>query len=147
LFATIHDWLPKDVQLSADRNGGKEQKKELSFDFSEMTTFSAAKGLSMLGGNEMLYVKFLQRFIATHGSNSGGIKELFEKGDLEEMQRYAHTVKGHAGQIGAESLQAVAKKLELSIAEREEALDSHLETFVASMDALCKEIEICLARL
>ena len=144
LLVTISRWLPLAEQVSGEAEAQETQQAEATTDFSAVTTFSSAKGLSMLAGNEALYVKFLQRFLAAHGQDRGKVMVFFEKGELTELQRHAHTVKGHAGQIGADALQAVAQQLEYSVDDGQENLVPLLESFMEHLDLLCKDIEVCL---
>ena len=69
-------------------------------------------GLSRVGGNTALYLKILKKFRDGQADVVQRIQVAAEAGDTECAQREAHTLKGLAGNIGADALQALAQKVE-----------------------------------
>ena len=69
-------------------------------------------GLAKVGGNRKLYRKLLSKFRRNHTSVADDIKNALEKDDLETATRLAHTIKGLAGNIGAQELHLAAVDLE-----------------------------------
>jgi len=68
-----------------------------------------------VGGNAKLYLSLLGQFLESQADAAARIKETLEKGEKSVAERFAHTVKGVAGNIGAKGMQAVAGDLEKAI--------------------------------
>ena len=56
--------------------------------------------LIRVGGNRKLYKKLLIKFRDDYSNSFHEIKGAIENNNLEDAERYAHTVKGVAGNIG-----------------------------------------------
>jgi two-component system sensor histidine kinase/response regulator len=72
-------------------------------------------GLARVGGNRKLYLKLLREFVEQQGPAVEQIGEALARGDHALAERLAHTLKGLAGSIGAERVQAAAGVLEQAI--------------------------------
>ena len=95
---------------------------------------SIQKGLKTVMGNEKLYRKLLGKFLESNNNVVAEIKETLKADDMETAARLAHTVKGVAGNLGAEELFPVAADLEKAIKQGE----------TGSLDALIDNFEIHL---
>jgi|GEM_PF-1106518 len=73
--------------------------------------------LLRLGGNLAFYLRILKLFREGHVHTADAILAALQINDLVLARRLAHTLKGVAGQIGAEALQEAAKELEMAIGE------------------------------
>ena len=69
-------------------------------------------GLNRVGGNTKLYLKILNKFCISQADVIERIKTAFAAGDDTTAEREAHTLKGLAGNIGAEALQQAAQTVE-----------------------------------
>ncbi len=67
-------------------------------------------GLRRLAGNRRLYESLLRRFV--EGQWSLDIAAAVARGDPETAERLAHTLRGTAGTLGVEAVQAAATELE-----------------------------------
>ena len=74
-----------------------------------------ADGLRRVGGNAKLYLSLLEQFLESQADAADKIRESIQKGAKQDAERFAHTVKGVAGNIGARGVQAVAGELEKAI--------------------------------
>jgi two-component system, sensor histidine kinase and response regulator len=79
-----------------------------------------ALGLERVIGNKRLYRKILSKFIETHEDTIDEIRKYLKQGDHETAHRLAHTLKGVAGNIGAEGLFNAADELDMAIMEEKE---------------------------
>jgi two-component system sensor histidine kinase/response regulator len=70
------------------------------------------RGLRMSMGRAALYLDSLWRFVRGHQGDPGKITQAIEADDWEGARRLSHTLKGVAGQVGAEPISAVAQRLE-----------------------------------
>ncbi|MBF0193917.1 MAG: response regulator [Magnetococcales bacterium] len=72
-------------------------------------------GLSRIGGNAKSYRKLLKKFRSNQTGVPDQIAQAVGNNDKELAERLAHTLKGVAGNIGAEELQTLSSSLEKSI--------------------------------
>lgn len=94
------------------------------------------KGLSRVNNKETLFRKILKKFYKEYANTPAEIIAALEDGDAELARRLAHTVKGVAGNIGAEDLQAVAADLEDAIRDEDpEAVGRALPAFEPALEA------------
>ena len=69
-------------------------------------------GLRRMAGNVKLYHKILHRFREGYMDSVEQISKALDEGDIETAHRTAHTVKGVAGNLGADDLQAAAQRVD-----------------------------------
>ena len=91
-----------------------------------------AGGLRRVAGNKRLYRSLLEQFATKQADADSKIREALRKGDRELAERLAHTLKGVAGNIGIESVQAAAAKVEKAIRED----DVSVSAFVAELKSI-----------
>lgn len=72
-------------------------------------------GLAMVRGKLPLYRRLLALFVDHHGDEVERLRERLQAGDLVEIQRLAHTLKGSAGHLGATRVQTAADALQAAI--------------------------------
>lgn len=76
--------------------------------------------LQRLGGNRGLLRKLLQRFRDSQADVAGAVRAALDAGDHEESVRLAHTLKGLAGNIGANHLMHLAAELEAALRHQQQ---------------------------
>ncbi|MFM7192756.1 MAG: response regulator, partial [Microcystaceae cyanobacterium] len=69
-------------------------------------------GLRRVLGKKTLYLSMLRKFLASQSSFQSQITAALETGDHQTAERLAHTLKGVAGNIGANAVQEAARQLE-----------------------------------
>jgi two-component system sensor histidine kinase/response regulator len=69
-------------------------------------------GLARVAGNRKLYLKLLRQFAEQQGPAVAEISTALASGDLALAERFAHTVKGVAANLGAKQVQSAASALE-----------------------------------
>ncbi len=69
-------------------------------------------GLGRLGGNQRLYFKLLVKFHENHKHTIKEIRYALDNGDFKAAELLAHTIKGAAGNIGAQDVYLNAGALE-----------------------------------
>lgn len=79
-------------------------------------------GLTRIGGNPISYRKLLKKFWDNQEGVPEQVAQAIEKNDLKLAERLAHTLKGVAGNIGAEELQTIAESMEKSIVAEDNEL-------------------------
>jgi polar amino acid transport system substrate-binding protein len=91
-------------------------------------------GLKRVGGNQTLFRKLLVDFREDHGNDIPAIREALNQRQTAVAQRLAHTIKGVAGTLGAETLRTRAAELETALKEEIESLyDQRIEALQLAM--------------
>jgi two-component system sensor histidine kinase/response regulator len=105
-----------------------------------------AAGLRLARNRESLYLKLLRIYISSQQDFVVQIDAALDRGDRTTAIRLAHTLKGVSGQIGAETVRALAQVLERAIQEVEPApvFTSLKEQIAEALDRLLPAISACL---
>src|SRR5450759_163510 len=103
---------------------------------------NVAESVRRIGGSVTLYFSLLDKFRVNQRNFATSFREALTADDRSTAERLAHTLRGIAGTLGAETLQDLAKLLESSIKKEESGevdsllarVDKELATFIASID-------------
>ena len=97
------------------------------------TGIDRSSALKRLGGNEALYQRLLDRFAENQAMAVESIRTALAAGERETAQRHAHTLKGLAGNIGADALMSAAADVEHALAAGgcDEGALTHLASLLA----------------
>ena len=129
LFTTLGEWL--DVSAEALKKQQAETSPEVSLKIAGLDTVA---GIARVGGNLKIYTNILKKFRSHHADAAKEIKEAVEKADFESAERIAHTIKGVAGNIGANAIFKIAVELDALLKKAQEnkevANASRLETLL-----------------
>jgi HPt (histidine-containing phosphotransfer) domain-containing protein len=113
--------------------------------------FDLPTGLHRLGGKRELYVRLLVKFATEYEGAVDSFQAVLDAGDVDGAQRLIHTIKGVAGNLAADELQAAAAELEglLKSAHRAEDLstqdvDDALHPFQHALDRAVAAIQSTL---
>jgi signal transduction histidine kinase/CheY-like chemotaxis protein len=79
--------------------------------------FDIEDGLARVGGNRKLYRDLLIKFSEEFAGSTEDIRKSLEGKDRKSAERIAHTLKGAAGNLGAEELQEKAALLDSALKE------------------------------
>ena len=117
LFTTLVRYIePKEEWETKSRpRAGEPDSKTLEEDVPALDEIDVRIGLKRVGGNKKLYRKLLKKFHDEYRNAVPEIIKLIERDDREAAQRLAHTVKGVAGNIGAENVQIASGDMEAAI--------------------------------
>ena len=86
-------------------------------------------GLKRVAGNQRLYRSLLAQFAAKQCKAAEEIDAALQANDIRLAERIAHTVKGVAGNIGINGIQAAAAGVERSLREQQSLAPGSLEDF------------------
>jgi two-component system sensor histidine kinase/response regulator len=131
LFATLARW---DRRKRQDRQAVAREvvQSEEAGAMSRNDWIDTAGALNRVGGNAALLNRLLAQFAEGYAGQAEQIESLLAAGDRAAAKRAAHTVKGVAGNLGANALAKVAEELEKAIhAGQEDA------ALVADLGAVC----------
>jgi len=98
-----------------------------------------ASALRRVSGNKKLYVKLLRQFIEGQADAAVRIRAALGAGDRPLAERIAHTVKGVSGNIGADTVQAAADRVELMVSKGEAAPEL-IAALEKALDSLVKRL-------
>ena len=120
LFQVLGRWVqilegrrPSTLQVVIEGEAAAEEAASLSV----LPGVDTQSGLARVGGKVTVYRKILRQFANGQVDASARIRSALASGDRVTAEREAHTLKGVAGNIGAEGVQAAAKHLEAAIRE------------------------------
>ncbi len=145
LFETIAGWIkPQAWVLSrgAARSGGDIPPEEQA-GLEEMEGIDVASGLARVSGNAGLYRRLLSKFKNRYQTAETKIQGAVDGADLDQAHRLSHTLRGVAGNIGAEDLSRASGELQRAIeggskdAVRQ-ALKEFSRTLSPVMDSIAK---------
>jgi two-component system sensor histidine kinase/response regulator len=112
-----------------------------SDDLPELPGIDSRAGLATCGGNTKLYRKLLIKFRDGERDFEPRFRMARDEGDTEAATRFAHTLKGTAGNIGARDVQAAAGKLERACRKGAKSVDGLLAAAVAELRSVVEGLE------
>ena len=139
LFATLLRWLPArpESAVASSRPVGPARSPE--HDVATLSRLSVIPGLDTdfglkaLNGKLAAYARLLRRYAVEHAGDMTKLRERLVAGDLGEVQRLAHSLKGVSGNLGATQVAQRAAGLEAAIkAGRDPA---EIERLAAAVEA------------
>ncbi len=109
----------------------KEKSNVKDDAFPALEGIEVESALSRLGGNQKLYRRLLMKFYTNHRHAIGEIKHAIDQDDYKAAEIFTHTVKGAAGNLGAQEVYSAASNLEAELRalkqDNLEPLIDHLE--------------------
>jgi two-component system sensor histidine kinase/response regulator len=120
LYSKLLQWLPEG-QAVADAPAAPAAGTDIRSLLDQVPGLDAAYGLKNLRGRVPNYLRLLRKYADGHADDGGRIRAGLAAGNMDEVRRLAHSLKGVAGMIGATGVQGLAAELEAAIRE---ALDA-----------------------
>ncbi len=120
LFRTLLQWMPAQAQPAAlhesptdlQDNGDDEQLRQ---QLARIDGLDLGIGLHAMRGKLPVYLRLLGMFADNHDGEAEVIQAALARGQLDEVQRYAHSLKGSAGSLGLQNIQRIAAAIELPL--------------------------------
>ncbi|MBF0399262.1 MAG: response regulator [Magnetococcales bacterium] len=149
MYATLARWikpasptsLPKPAeQEHQDKNGAEE------LCMPEISGVDTKAGLLRMGGNLKGYLNLLAKFRTNQEGAATAIRKALAANDSATAERLAHTVKGVAAAIGADTLAEKARVLESEIKAKTHIvqIEKSLRDMAAELAALCDRLDRAL---
>ncbi len=147
LWATLRKWIkpqssvaPRPLPAPAAKPAGDDELPRA------IAGLNVDLGLRRVIGKKPLYLSMLRKFVAGQKSAIRQIQAALDGSDRNTAERLAHTLKGTAGNIGAEELQIAAGKLEAAIHDDlpRAAVDALLTSPATLLEALVNALEAAL---
>ncbi|KXS31892.1 MAG: Multi-sensor hybrid histidine kinase [Candidatus Gallionella acididurans] len=141
LAATLAKWVRPALNVQSISSGHVFQKPSPET-LPELPGINVAESVRRMGGNASLYWSLLDKFRVNQRNFSAGFREALAATDRGTAERLAHTLRGIAGTLGAQTLQESARLLESCIKNGESGevdsllarADNDLSSFIASID-------------
>ena len=129
LFATLAHWIKLDTNTAipaATPNAVDSDARTCVEALRNVPGLDVAAGLRLARDREKLYLSLLRRYVGNQRDFPNFLEAAIVASDWQTAIRLAHTLKGVSGQIGAQTLRAMAELLELALKKREsvEVIDS-----------------------
>ena len=123
LYATLLHWLsgtgrgmsqegPTVPTVDVERGPDALSPADFSDRLQAIAGLDVAQGLLLLGGDVAKYRRLLTMFVDLHSQDMKRVQELLAAGDLAEVQRLTHSLKGVAATLGMRAVSELAVKLE-----------------------------------
>jgi len=144
LFSVLARWIESGQRSIPDYLLAKtvaESKEIEKPTLPDIPGISVKSGLAKVGGNRKLYRKLLRKFRQNYKTVADDIRTALEKDDREAATRLAHTIKGLAGNIGAQDLHLIAVDLEAAL--RQDPMKNKaepLDAFSVALDQVMDSI-------
>jgi len=146
LFGALLRWIkPRDRAAEArnvpeDRPVSEAPSGTAPLEIAGIDTKTALK---RTGGNPKRYASLLERFADSESQVVSEIRRALAANDTSTARRLAHSLKGAAGNLGAESLSELAAKAEAALG-RNQGVDAALEALSGSLYAVVAGIRAAL---
>jgi len=136
LYAALSLWLETNElsTVSPDVMKSRQSLPEPSaIALPDLAGINTQDGLERFGGSIDAYRRILSKFLTHRAGDAASIHTALDKGNLSEAIFLAHTLKGTAGTVGAQTLQQAAGRLETALRNGE-----------TDLTGLCTKVEIAL---
>ena len=128
LFAALMRWT-KPRQVTTEGAGARPAKPSADTNFPAVDGVDVSSGLRRVAGNTRLYRDLLVQFAAKQSNGDSEIFAALQSGDLHLAERFAHTVKGVAGNLGLGAVFGAAEKLERALGNPDRDVPALAEEF------------------
>lgn len=136
LFTTLSKWFRRRVYENSPHHQDREELS-LEFQVSDVQTkaqlpahllgIDVAAGVVRMGGNLSRYITVLQQFVSRYAAAPDEIADLLALRHIVQARQLVHTLKGVAGNLGADMLHKDLEAFEAALREeRCELWDAHL---------------------
>ena len=144
MYITLAKWIKPSVVVAPVESGGEVDNgdREIVADelLDQFRVIDAKRGLKRFEGNLDFYKNMLLKFRDNQREVASAIREGLGRGDHELALRTAHTLKGTAGTVCADSLYQISHSLEKELKEGGDDLDQLLARLEAELQLVVDEI-------
>jgi PAS domain S-box-containing protein len=125
LFSVLNKWIKPGLRKA--KAISKKSDNDIAFP-EGLEGIDLEAGLKRVNGNRKLYSQLLLAFAKDYAAVTQDIEDMIKQGDIKKAERLAHTIKGIAGNISADGIQAAAGDLEVALADKNEEVYEKLLT-------------------
>jgi signal transduction histidine kinase/DNA-binding response OmpR family regulator/HPt (histidine-containing phosphotransfer) domain-containing protein len=161
LFKTLQRWTGRVAALESGRKNSSTEPLSSTSELPPIAGLDVQAGLRRTLGNQARYVELLHAFSVQQADAVQWISSNLERGSLSEAERAAHTLKGLAGTLGANSLYQLAQTLELTLqspvpssnlpvseqSQRHPSREAALQATAGELDRLLGALAVALPKI
>ena len=141
LFNAIIRWLPPVTEnfsntLESVKDNERPQKEDRGDLPAELPGFDMDSGLRRVGGNRELYRKLLLKLRIDYADAAEKIDDLIKNNQMEDARLFAHSIKGVAGNLGADALHSASLEVETHLKKGIGPYGAVLERFSREMETI-----------
>ena len=118
LYESLIRWIKPGNRKIPERNRPCEENDSYVILPENLPEIDIQKGIARVGGRKSFYLGLLKALPTKYATIVEDIQRALDKNDFIFIQRTAHTMKGVAGNLGAENLQMISKDLEIAAKEK-----------------------------
>jgi len=144
LFDTLLRWIPKRA-VEASVDASSFSPSVAAFNALIIPGIDTATALHRTGGDPKRYKFLLTRFAGSQSTVAADIRKALAANDLSAAQRFAHSLKGAAANLGATSLAEFAAKVEAAISSNQ-SVSAALEDFAHSLSSTIAAIHAAMPK-
>jgi HPt (histidine-containing phosphotransfer) domain-containing protein len=116
LWAALAKWIkPGERDTPAHLQASNKNEDEITVP--QLPGIDTSEGLARIGGSAASYIKILNKFASNQRHVIDELKVALGSGHRDEAERLAHTIKGVAGNLGAEKLRELSGVLETQLSD------------------------------
>jgi len=141
LFKTLSRYTQK---RSVAQQGSRAAQVQGSGDVENLEGIDTVAGLNRVNGNVKMYRELLLRFRRSQANAMTEIEAAVERGDYKNARQKTHSIKGVAGNIGADGLFQAGVPLEAALAQEQTA---NLATLMAEFSREFRKVMDSLLQL
>jgi len=145
LFEALLRWLsrqPSRRQVSAALETPSSEAQDIRRALEAIEGLDLEAGLRLCRGKLDRYLAFLHMFVDHHKCDAASLKASLARGDLEEAEHIAHSIKGASATVHATGLQKLAHQLDLALKQGQpmERIQEGLAALEAEQDRFAQAI-------
>lgn len=137
-WTTARHWEENRVPSRVENEGSK-------LTLPEIEGVDVASGLQRIAGNKRLYRDLLTQFVSKQESVGNRITEALARGDRQEAERFAHSLKGVAGNLGMNHIFRLAEGVEKAIRHSQSGVENLVKELKLEMDEQIRAIKAALS--
>lgn len=140
LYQTLARWAPKERVGNGGPPSSTRSTRSPSVTFEALDGINTRAGLARVGGSTPLYRKLLLKFATNQGGAVAAVRQALAEADREAATRHAHTLRGVAASIGADTLADRARELESALAQAGRSVDAELQAVEPELDRVLRAV-------
>ncbi|MCQ8182407.1 PAS domain S-box protein [Methylomonas sp. SURF-1] len=138
LFACLAKWLKQTSSESGSRAAGSSN---CSPELLALQSLQAIEGIRRIGGKEAAYRKQLKRFREHYSNAVEELRRLLQADNLTPAEQYCHSLKGVAGNIGANKLFECISGVDSTLKQQRQPTSEELQQFDELLQQIMTDID------
>jgi len=140
LMEVLSKWLPEHSGPEGKQTPTTIREDDHLTVFEKLPGIESKKALARIRGNAELYKKLLVNFAHDCEAACLNLQSLISKDDYEEARILVHTMKGVAGNVGADDLHHRLQEVETAIKNRSDALPALMTDLISKREHVVEGI-------